>query len=104
MVPQSIRFDELDSITMRKEPFAQPLPTLGLITDASPRGIGAILFEIDQESGNLHLAAVESAVSKDDAKWPVVLGNTMYRASVHSARPLSCREPEILEATGDDSW
>ena len=33
----------------------------------------------------------------------VVLGNKMYRASVHSVRPLSEREHEVFEAKGDDS-
>ena len=43
---------------------------MGIITDASPRGIGAILFEIDADSGNLvALAAVEAPVTKGDAEW-----------------------------------
>ena len=63
-------FHELDSITMRKEPFEQQRATLGLITDASPRGLGAILFEIDQETGALvALDAIESPITEDDAKW-----------------------------------
>ena len=33
----------------------------------------------------------------------VVLGNTLYRASVHSVRPLSPREEELFEAQGDES-
>jgi hypothetical protein len=33
----------------------------------------------------------------------VVFGNKMYRASVHSVRPLSEREHEVFEAKGDDS-
>eukprot|EP00438_Fugacium_kawagutii_P003967 Skav207534 [mRNA] locus=scaffold756:114473:122071:+ [translate_table: standard] len=34
----------------------------------------------------------------------VVLGNTLYRASVHSVRPLSEREPQLFEAQGDNSY
>ena len=33
----------------------------------------------------------------------VVLGNNIYRASVHSVRPLSAREEGLYEAQGDDS-
>ena len=33
----------------------------------------------------------------------VVLGNILYRASVHSVRPLSAREQQIHEAHGDES-
>ena len=33
----------------------------------------------------------------------VVLGNVLYRASVHSIRPLSEREDQLFEAQGDDS-
>lgn len=33
----------------------------------------------------------------------VILGNILYRASVHSVRPLSPREQELFEAQGDQS-
>ena len=33
----------------------------------------------------------------------VILGNVLYRASVHSVRPLSDREQQLFEAQGDDS-
>ena len=63
-------FKELDPITVRSEPFEPEPASLGIITDASPRGIGAVLFDVDEQTGNLTaLAAVEAEVTPEDAKW-----------------------------------
>ena len=63
---------------------------------AKPRwvGPGRVVFH--------ELTPGQHAEDRKHVLW-VILGNRIYKTSVHSVRPLSEREKEIFEAQGDES-
>ena len=63
---------------------------------AKPRwvGPGRVVFH--------ELVPGQTESDRKQIVW-VILGNILYRASVHSVRPLSAREQELHEAHGDES-
>ena len=62
-------FENPNDLAVRREPLRLQAPEFGLITHASPFGVGAILVEVDQTTGDLiPLAAMEAQV-EEDAKW-----------------------------------
>eukprot|EP00438_Fugacium_kawagutii_P032790 Skav211927 [mRNA] locus=scaffold1086:171492:172376:+ [translate_table: standard] len=59
-----------DELLMRREKLVPDLPSLALITDASPQGIGAVLAIVDLQSNRLTpIAAMDSRVTEEDARW-----------------------------------
>ena len=60
---------DADRLALRKEDIEPRPPAFAIITDASPRGVGAILCEIDKTTLQLTvLEALESPVTKSDAE------------------------------------
>ena len=63
-------FEEPEKLAIRKEPLGIVPATFAIITDASPRGVGAILAAIDIRSGQMSiLEAMEMEVTQADAEW-----------------------------------
>ena len=57
-----------DRLALRKEPFEEAIPSFGIFTDASPYGVGAILFDIDAKQGIFTaLQAMEIKVTEEIA-------------------------------------
>ena len=57
-----------ERLAMRKEPFEVVKPSFGLFTDASPQGVGAILFDIDASGKFTALQAMEIKVTEEIAQ------------------------------------
>eukprot|EP00435_Cladocopium_sp_Y103_P019673 s3697_g4.t1 len=63
-------FDKPEKFAIRREPLYDVPATLALITDASPRGVGAILADIDRVSKVLTpLEALEIPMKEEYARW-----------------------------------
>lgn len=68
-------FDSPDKFVIRGEPLRTVLPGMALVTDASPRGVGAILADIDRANNRIiPLEALEIPFKDEYAKW---IGHTM---------------------------
>ena len=58
-----------ERLALRKEPLQIQVPSFGIFTDASPFGVGAILFDIDEKTGRFTpLQALEIPVTKEVAE------------------------------------
>ena len=63
-------FENPNDLAIRREPILEAMPEYGLISDASPFGVGAILVEVNSATGELSpLAAMEATVEEADAAW-----------------------------------
>ena len=63
-------FEEPEKLAIRKEPLGIVPASFAIITDASPRGVGAIVAAIDIYRGNLTIIeAMEMEVTQEDAEW-----------------------------------
>ena len=63
-------FDKLDKFALRREPLRDVPAQFALVTDASPRGVGAILADIDRKNGVLApLEAMENPLKREHAEW-----------------------------------
>lgn len=69
-------------LLLRKEKLEPDPPTLAIITDASPHGIGAVLAFVVMGAGKLTpWATVDSKVLEEDARWLGVASSTSTSSS-----------------------
>ena len=63
-------FGNMDGMLLRTEPLYEVYPDMAIVTDASPKGIGAILCRVDIARNQIEpWVALEIPLKEEDAQW-----------------------------------
>ena len=63
-------FGNMDGMLLRTEPLYEVYPDMAIVTDASPKGIGAILCRVDIARNQIEpWVALEITLKEEDAQW-----------------------------------